>query len=386
MDSSSVLSSLLVCSLLYYALVQFGLVLGILRLKKTDAAAQPFVSVVVAARNEERTIEPLLASLLDQSYPHYEIIIVDDRSTDSTSAVVAAHQKSDSRLKLVTVASNSSDLPPKKNALTKGIRSSCGEILLFTDADCIPSKNWIAALVSQFDDTVGVVAGYSPYDANLIVSGRSGKPLQNFLHRFVRGEEFKGAIWSAGSIGLNRAWLCTGRNLAYRRRVFDEVGGFEKIKMSISGDDDLFIQIVRHTTKWKIRYAVKPDSFVRTAPPVTFSEFVQQRTRHFSAGKFFSTPMKAFFFFFHLSNLILLLGLTTMILSTQLYQLALLGFAIKLACDLLVNWAAIRVILNMEIRKGFNFSDFLLTEILYILYNTFIGPLGFVKTFRWKPE
>jgi cellulose synthase/poly-beta-1,6-N-acetylglucosamine synthase-like glycosyltransferase len=386
LDSFSLPAIFVLCSAVFYVAVQIGLIVGLFRMRKPTGEAHPFVSVIVAARNERRSINNLLKALLNQTYPNYEVIIVNDRSTDATAEIVRHVQESASRLKLVSIESILNELPPKKNALAQGIRASKGDILCFTDADCLPSKTWIESLLSFFDDGVGVVAGYSPYDERLLPDDASKKPSSQLLHRFIAGEEFKGAIWSAGAIGLNLAWLCTGRNLAYRRKAFDEVGGFEKIKMSISGDDDLFIQIVRRQTKWKIRYASSPDSFVRTVPPETFAKFVEQRTRHFSAGKYFTPLMKAFFFCFHLSNLVLFLGLFAAFFSTSLMQAGVIGFALKLGCDLFLMIVAYRLLLRESIWRINRLINFLLTEILYIFYNTFIGPLGFIKTFRWKQD
>ena len=363
-----------------------GLAIGIRRLRDEAGTAKPFVSIIVAARNEQRAIGDLLQSLVSQSYRNYEIIIVNDRSTDSTAEIVRSFQMKDQRVKLITIDSISSGLPPKKNALTEGIHASKGEILCFTDADCLPSNAWITSLVSNFDEGVGVVAGYSPYDEGMLSNELRQTFGRRLLFEFIRGEEFKGAVWSAGAIGINLAWLCTGRNLAYRRSVFEQVGGFEKTKMSVSGDDDLFIQLVRRQTLWKIRYDTSPEGFVRTAPPASFGKFVQQRTRHFSAGKYFTVPMQAFFLFFHASNLILFLGLLTVIYLPQFTQITIISFAFKLGSDLLLTLVATYTLAGKDIRRSFHFLNFLLTEILYVFYNTFIGPLGFVQTVRWKQD
>ena len=386
LDSFSIVELLIVCSCAYYVVAQLALAVGIRRLPKQTSASKPFVSVVVAARNEEDSIGDLLKILTSQSYPDYEIIVVDDRSTDATSNIVRSFQSSDSRLNLVTIDSKSTVMPAKKNALTRGIQASKGEILCFTDADCLPGTGWIANLVACFEKRVGLVAGFSPYDAGMLPPGSQKGLGKRILLRFIEGEEFKGAMWSAGAIGLNLAWLCTGRNLAYRRSVFEEVGGFEKIKMSVSGDDDLFIQIVRRLTKWNIRYVLSPESQVRTAPPPTFAKFVEQRTRHFSSGKYFTLPMKLFFFFFHISNLILLFGLIASICLPSLVLIAAIAFALKLGADFFLTVTATSIILHKTFWRGFRLSHFLLTEVLYVLYNTLIGPLGFVKTFRWKPD
>jgi cellulose synthase/poly-beta-1,6-N-acetylglucosamine synthase-like glycosyltransferase len=271
-------------------------------------------------------------------------------------------------------------MPSKKHALAQGIAGSRGEILIFTDADCLPPPTWLATMVQGFDKNVGLVAGYSPYSLKQESGDRGPSSITSFFLTFIRYEEFKGATWSAGSIGLNRGWLCTGRSLAYRRAVYDEVGGFEDIRQSASGDDDLFLQMVRRKTTWQMRYVTSPGSYVPTWAPLTFREFVQQRTRHFSAGKYFSFPMKLFFFLFHLANLMILLTLLGgIVLGPSVVSC--MPYVIKCVADSMLFFTAAPV-LN-EKRFG---PQLLLMEILVILYNSLIGPIGFFKRFEWKPE
>jgi cellulose synthase/poly-beta-1,6-N-acetylglucosamine synthase-like glycosyltransferase len=378
---SAIVIPVVAAGLLFYLLVHAGLVLGLLRTAYPKNQARPFVSVIVAARDEEASIGKLLDQLVRQDYPAYEILIVDDRSTDSTAAIVQSYQHSHSNLRLVSIRENNSGLPPKKNALTEGIKHSEGAILCFTDADCVPPPSWILELVSVFDDSVGFVAGFSPYDRNLLTNLQNSSIWRNIFYSFIAYEEFRGAAWSAGAIGMNLAWLCTGRSIAYRKRVFDEVRGFEQIKMSISGDDDLFIQLVRRQTFWKIRYACAPESFVRTAPPESFSKFVEQRKRHFSAGKYFSLPMKGFFFGYHSLNLLFLLVLCSAFFSNVLLPIGLWAVGVKLLAD-----GILAIVAGARLRQGYLASRFPLMEILYILYNSFIGPIGFLKSFEWKQD
>ncbi|MBI3579022.1 MAG: glycosyltransferase [Ignavibacteriales bacterium] len=365
----------------YYCIVVILLAVGLLRIKYEKSEEKPFVSIVVAARNEEQSIGRLLEQLTRQTYPSYEIIIVNDRSTDGTATIVQSYRQAHHNLRLIDIDSLNGDMPPKKNALAKGIAASKGVILCFTDADCIPTLNWTEELVEAFEPSVGLVAGYSPYDRTLVWTETHKTSLSEELFlRFIEYEEFKGAVWSAGAIGWEKGWLCTGRSLAYRKTVYDEVGGFEKIKESISGDDDLFLQLVRRETSWKLRYVVSPESFVPTAPPITFSQFLQQRIRHFSAGKFFSLPMKLFFFLFHFSNLLLLFALVVGFFFDN-YVYCLWGFIAKMAVDTLLFFSAD----SMFHQTRFT-ASFLLMEIIYIFYNTLIGPLGFLKKFEWKQE
>ena len=148
----------------------------------------------------------------------------------------------------------------------------------------------------------------------------------------------------------------------------------------MSGDDDLFLQLVRRETSWKIRYVTESRSFVPTPPPATLRAFIRQRTRHFSAGKYFSPAMKAFFFLFHTANLALLAGAVASLLFGG-SSLPILLFGAKIIIDLLLFSYAAPIF--HQLRFG---TFFLFGEILYVLYNALIGPLGFLKPFEWKPE
>ncbi|MCX6135761.1 MAG: glycosyltransferase [Ignavibacteriales bacterium] len=370
---------LLGISTLFYAVVVIGLLAGIRRLHYHPSQSKPHVSVIVAARNEEENIGFLLDHLVRQDYPDFEVIIVNDRSTDQSTSIVERFQQQYPFVRLINVDSVPYDMPPKKNALAQGVASSKGEILCFTDADCFPPPQWVSSIVAAFDHETGLVAGYSPYSAPLTTNGtRSQGAL--WLRKFIEYEEFKGATWAAGAIGMKKAWLCTGRSLAYRRVVYDELGGFERIKRSVSGDDDLFLQLVRLHTSWKIRYATNPASFVPTMPPSTFGAFLQQRVRHFSAGKFFPFSMKAFFFAFHASNALILGALAVAIVSG--FSTALVWpYVAKCIIDAVLFLRAAPLFGQMKF-----WSSFLFMESLYVLYNSFIGPLGFMKRYEWKPS
>jgi cellulose synthase/poly-beta-1,6-N-acetylglucosamine synthase-like glycosyltransferase len=364
----------------YYALVILALIVGIRRLRQSIFAGKPLVSVIVAARNEEANMQGLLDCLVHQDYPEYEIIIVNDRSTDKTPAIIEQFRQRFPNISRIDITSPVQNMPPKKHALAQGIAGSKGEILIFTDADCLPPPTWLATMVQGFEKNVGLVVGYSPYSLIRESGARGPSSITSLFLNLIRYEEFKGATWSAGSIGLNRGWLCTGRSLAYRRAVYDEVGGFEDIRQSVSGDDDLFLQMVRRKTTWQMRYVTSPGSYVPTWAPLTFREFVEQRTRHFSAGKYFSFPMKLFFFLFHLANLMILLTLLGgIVLGPSVVSC--MPYVIKCVVDSMLFFTAAPVF--NEKRFG---PLFLFMEILVILYNSLIGPLGFLKRFEWKPE
>lgn len=373
-----VIQIILASSAAFYSVVVLGLLLGFRRITYKPSTAAPLVSVIVAARNEAENIGNLLNCLVRQDYDNLEILIVNDRSKDQTAPIVQQFQVNHPKIRLLNVTSVLPGMPYKKNALAQGIAASTGAILCFTDADCLPPARWVSSMVSAFGEDVGLVAGYSPYSATSTLQP-TASPFVSLLHRFIEYEELKGAIWSAGSIGLKKGWLCTGRSLAYRREVYDEVGGFEKIKESVSGDDDLYLQLVRRDTSWDIRYVTSLQSFVPTVPPPTLADFVRQRTRHFSAGKFFPPSMKAFFLLFHTSNLLMFVAFVASFFMNNHITLV-----IPYLCKCIVDAIMFTVAAPKFGQTSFG-PSFLLMEMLYVIYNSCVGPLGFLRKFGWKP-
>lgn len=351
-------------------LLHFG-VIYILVWKGLDRIRFPFstethrFSVIIAARNEEHTIESLLHSITAIEYPKnmFEVIIVNDRSEDNTLSIIEKYIPLLGNARVITIKENASDMPNKKNALRTGIDAASYDILAFTDADCIVPKNWLTELSKSFSGTVGVVAGYSPYRFDT----------KNWFHDFLEYEELMNSIGAAATIGLRRAFMCTGRNFAYRKEVFHEVGGYEKIKHSISGDDDLFIQLVQKHTKWEIRYMTAPESVVRTIPPETISRFIQQRIRHISASKYYPSSIALSFASLHIFLLVnILLFFFSPLAGLMMLFIRLNGDALLAARGMKIFPTTIGII------------QFFRSELFWLLYPLIIGPLGLFGKFDWK--
>lgn len=363
------LTSLFVCYSVIHLLAVRGL--SSLAVHQTESSnVQPPISVVIAARNEESNIGNCLQSIIRQNYPaeRFEMIVVDDRSTDETAAIVTNYHSAHSSVRLVRVENTSSELPPKKNALNEGIRQSRFDILAFTDADCVASQDWLSCLAREFTPDVGVVAGYSPMEQYF-----PGTLFARWADSFLRYLEVKNSIGAAAATGLRASYLCTGRNLAYRKSVFSEVGGFEKIRHSISGDDDLFIQLVQQKTRWNIRYMLSTKSYVETKPPLTVRAFVNQRKRHFSAAKYYTARMKLIFGLIHVYS-----GLAFLMLIVY-PSVGIFAFAGKLAIDGVLFYKGATIFGNKRLLRWLA-----PLEIASILYNLVVGPLGFFSSFSWK--
>ena len=331
-----------------------------------------FVSVVVAARNEKKLIGNCVKALLNQSYPEnlYEIIIVDDRSTDSTGEIVQEFSQQNSLIKLIQIKEKNKGISPKKHALETGIKAARGEIILTTDADCVPTPEWIKIMISYFEADVGLVAGFSPLEATAN---------QTVFSQLFTLDSISLAALSASSFARGRPLTVSGRNLAYRKKVFEQVNGFQKIKHHISGDDDLFLHQVVEETSWNFRYALDARAIVKTRIPDNFKQFANQRIRHASKGRFYSTWLKLFLSGIYLFNLLLILLLLISIFMPKVFILWFGAIMIKSISEFLFLYRFAAIFNYKKV-----FFVFPLTVLLHPFYVVIFGMWGQFGKFEWK--
>jgi len=352
-----------------YALSMMFFAIGLTRLGEATNSDTPSVSVVIAARNEEDNIAPLLAALAEQDYPRekFEIVLVDDASTDATARrineAVATHQGL--TVHHLTVRNRSEALSPKKNALAQGIRHARGEILLLTDADCRPGKRWLSAMVRHFDKEVGLVIGFSPYEL---------PALRGLGARLLAIDALALAALSAGSSGWGRPATCSGRNLAYRKSVYEQVGGFNDIRRFLSGDDDLFLKLVVQKTGWRIRYAASDAAMVPTLVLTSLRQFVQQRIRHASKGFHYGWRMTSVLTLAWLFNAMLLA-----LLFTALWREVLLLWFVKVAAELVLMF-----LFAKKINRLHYLAVWPVAVLLHVPYVVTFGLLGPFTKYSWK--
>jgi len=359
------------CSSLVYFLIILLLRLGLSRINPCFEAKLIPVTIIVAMRNEFKNVRPCLEALVNQGYPKnlLEIIVIDDGSTDGTSEILAGYQTKYSYLKILQGDFKTRDVSRKKIALEQAISNSSGEIILLTDADCVPSPNWIRSMLLCFEPGVGMVVGFSP----LI------DPTGSLMGKLLLLDSIANGIVATGTISLGGAVTCTGRNMAYRRQVYDELNGFKKIMHSVSGDDDLFLQLVHRKTKWKIKFSPDEDSFVPAYQIKTVKEFFKQKRRHLSAGKYYNLKSKMGYILFHLSNVFFFAFFLVSIISGQNVFLASLLIFSKLLVDWLLFMAA-----GKDFNVRLNFKYFLLWELFFIGYHIIIAPTSWFGKISWK--
>lgn len=270
------------------------------------------VSVIVCAKNEAENIQKYIPLLLSQNYPAYELVLIDDASSDETRDLFEAIEKQHNFVKLVKVDNNEAFWGNKKYALTLGIKAAKNEYLLFTDADCYPqSRNWIAEMTAHFTSTKTIVLGYGAYE----------KVKNSFLNKVIRFETLLTATQYFAWAKLGKPYMGVGRNLAYKKDEFFRVRGFMDHMQVRSGDDDLFINQAASGSNTDICFSEA--SFTYSMPKTKFKDWFNQKRRHVSTAKLYK-PFDKFqlglffvsqFLFFVLAVLLLALQFQWMIVA-----------------------------------------------------------------------
>jgi len=356
-----------------YAAILFFFFLGLFSTRETRTENQPFVSIVIPVRNEKDHIENILQDVTHQTYPvdSYEIIIVDDESSDITPNLVQAFSQCYPNVKLVSSQKGSPHLKNKKRALDVGIRVSKGEIVLVTDADCRVTSRWVETMISYFAPEVGLVIGYSQVNSN------------ERLNQQIEALDFlmlSAAARSTAQFGV--PFACTGQNLAYRRAGFDEVDGFSTFADALGGDDNFLLQSVRKKTSWEIVSALDPNSFTRTSPCKTRSEFVSQRIRWASDALYFKEANPLFFFAIvttFLANLFPVASAIGLIFGLGSLSSLTNGLTIKFLAEGFMMAKATSLFKCRDLRKAF--VPWFLLQMPYVIYIGLTTLAG--KTVTW---
>lgn len=344
---------------LMYAIVVLLFYWGLRFPVRPSLTKEPFISVVLAVRNEEHNLPNLLTDLKQQNYPadKWELVIVDDNSTDNTLMVLQNALKDFPNLKIYNVLGQNSPLKYKKAALAVGIHNSRGEIILTTDADCRMGPDWIRTMAGYFTDNVGVVVGFS----EMVGAERQVVRWQTFDYLMLMAA-------AQGATNLGIAWACSGQNWAFRRVLFDRVGGYQLLRDRLAGDDSLFMQLIRKKTRTKVVFASDERAWVRTLALPDFTSFVRQRIRwsseaqymhHFNLG-FFMIIVATF-----LANLAPLLLLLLGLCGLKVWLWIAIFLLTKLVVEAVLSFRALTVYKQAGLIKFF--PIWFLTQIPYIV-------------------
>jgi poly-beta-1,6-N-acetyl-D-glucosamine synthase len=332
-----------------------------------------FISVLVPIRNECENIFYLLDDLNIQDYPAslFEVIVVDDHSEDGSFELINASKENYGfNLKLIRLPGEEKNISTKKKAIQLGVELAQGEHIMLTDGDCRVPKGWISSFSHYFAATgANFAAG--------MVSFHDG---EDFFQR-VQAIEFSLLTGVGGAFfKLGAPFMCNAANMAFSRRIFRDVGGYENVEHIVSGDDGFLLEKFIDHDKRKVGYLQDKNAMVSTLPQKSFMDFIHQRKRWASKWRFHKNPMAAlvaiFVFIFH-ATLLLVMGIA----ATGHYLIGLL--LVQLVVKTFIDYVFLKIV-HKSLGKKLNFVLFIAMEAIYPLYAVFFGIIANRGGFNWK--
>jgi len=259
-----------------YLLVHCIMFIGVLvnTQKPPSSKYEPKVSIVICARNEESSIEACILSLLKLKYPKdkLEVLLVNDRSDDKTKEIMNLHVAANPCLKYIGITETTGKLKGKANALAQALKQTTGEVIFTTDADIEVNPNWVRRILDYYDPLTGVVAGYSVIKPEGLFGGLQSADWLYLLSI------------AAGGDGIGVPISCVGNNMSYIKKAYDEIGGYENMKFSITEDFMLLQKIHKSTAYKKTHFPVDDDTKNITLPCPDLTTLFRQKKRWAMGG------------------------------------------------------------------------------------------------------
>ena len=327
------------------------------------------VSVVICAKNEEHNLGKNLPLILEQDYPDFEVVVVNDCSHDGTEDLLKSIQLKYPSLRFTTIKEDSKFKHGKKLALTIGIKSAQHDIILLTDADCYPSgPNWIRQMQRHFGQDVSIVLGYGGYEKR-----------KGLLNMVIRFETLYIGLQYISLALLGLPYMGTGRNLAYRKSLFLKNKGFANHMHIMSGDDDLFVNEV--AKKRNTRTEISTDSLTWSLPKETWREWFYQKRRHLSTGPQYRTSTKIILALELITRILVYAGFIYLLIKSIWLLTIISGFLIRLIIFMVIFKVA-----SVRLNEKYLLLPSPILDLIVPLVNIFIHFTNFVaaKRSRWK--
>lgn len=357
---------LMVLIQLGYIWIVFGKLAFYKDIYPVNATEEP-VSVIIAARNEYENLKQNLVHVLEQDYPVFEVIVVNDCSWDESQNFLEDLQQQYKHLKISQLVEQEKYPTGKKFALTIGIKAAMYDNLLFTDADCMPASNqWIRLMQRRFVPGKEIVLGYAPFYRK-----------KGALNLFIRFESLMTALYCFGFALKKNAFMGKGGNLAYYRPVFFKHKGFANHQHIPSGDDDLFVN--QAATADNVSIELSPESFMYSEPKSTMATYSRQKSRHMTTGKYYKSKHKWMLGTFYASHLFFYVSLISLlVLKSGWWPYLLTGYGVRVITQYIVYYKSA---LRLNCTQVVAFLPVL--DFLYVFYMYYFGTKGY---FTRKPK
>ncbi|MBI9055185.1 MAG: glycosyltransferase [Bacteroidales bacterium] len=321
--------------------------------RKNRKTEKEGVSVIICAKNEEENLEKYLPSILEQEYPNYEVIVVNDCSEDETEFVLQKLQAKYKHLKTTTIKQDDKFYHSKKLALTVGIKAATNDFLLLTDADCkADSPKWIEKMQEKFVNKAEIILAYGGYFRE-----------KKLINNLIRFDTLFIAIQYLTFAMAKKTYMGVGRNLAYTKNLFFKNKGFASHYHIESGDDDLFISQVAN--KKNVSVEISKESITRSKAESSFSDWYKQKKRHLTTGKYYRFKTKWRLFCENTSRVAFYtLFILSLIYLNEYYIYILGAFAFRMILQLTIYKVAM---------KRLNEKYLLLPSLLYDIVMPFLN-------------
>lgn len=366
-ESLLVLSAILFAIQLYYILFQFSGV-GFKKIIKPKADNSDPVSIIICSRNELKNLRQFLPEILNQDYPQYQVVVVNDCSWDESSRYLEEMEDAHFNLKVITINEQEKYQHGKKFALTLGIKGAAFDRLIFTDADCCPASNqWLKQMSSTLSIDKEIVVGYGAYKKN-----------SGFLNKWIRFDTAQNGLLYISRALKGKAYMGVGRNLGYVRSLFFKNKGFASHNHLLSGDDDLFVN--ETATKNNVGVCLSNESITISIPKETLKDWLLQKRRHMSSGKYYKSSDKNLIGMYYFSHtFFLLLIITSMVLKLN-WVISVAMLSTRLIAQITVYWTGFRKLGEKDLIIFLPVFD-LIAAIIYPLL-AITNP--FIKIRVWK--
>lgn len=332
-------------------------------------------SVIISAHNEENNLARCLESVVWQSIGNqrYEIIVVNDRSTDATEKIAKDFAAKYNNISVINISNTPDGFSPKKYAVSVGIKNAKNEIIVFTDADCIVPFEWLETIDKYFDKNTALVQGITSYEYT---------PFMNKLFFSLQSIDFiSHGIVSASAIGANIPINSNANNFAFRKIAFEEMGGYGDKKLVISGDDDLLLQKIWHSKKWQIKFMADIKAKVKTMPTKNINLVFEQRKRWGSKTIYYNLPQRIMLSSIFIFYLFIFVNLILSIISPLFLFIFFIVFILKFIGELILMIPGLNLFDEKKLKKYIILAS--LIHLPFIIASVIFGVFG---KFRWKEQ
>ena len=360
--------------LVVYVILIAQLIYGFNKVKifeRTNLDPRTKFSIIVPFRNEEKNLPKLLQSFSNLNYPKelFEIILIDDFSEDNSERIYINWRMQNGLIETTLLENLRLSNSPKKDAISRAIPILRHEWIVTTDADCVVNENWLLTLDNFIQKN----------NSEMVVGAVIYKTKNNWFHQFQQLDLMSLQGTTIGSFGIGKQFMCNGANFAYKKKLYQEIGGFGGINNKASGDDVLLLQKAMKNNSDKVHNLKNIESIVTTKPENDLYKLFMQRVRWASKTSEYSGFYSKFLaVFVLLMNLSLVIGFGLWIYRNIDLKTLLIVFLIKYVIDYMLLLQS-----NNYLRKGKFILPFA-SSLIYPIFCSLVGIYSLFGNFTWK--